>query len=140
MKNIKALIIVLFSLTMLACSSSSDSGGGSSSVSAPSSLAGKVYNMTVTSGSGFFATTGTYTLTISNTQNLYVVTGDGINVADSAGSYTYTTSGNQGVAAIIDSVLSNGAFSFTFNTATSGTFLATAASDAASQQSGTFTE
>ena len=96
--------------------------------------------MTISSGSGFFATQGTYTLIISNTQNIYTVQGDGVNVADSSGTFTYTATGNQGLTAIVDSVLGSGAFAFTFNTATSGSFQVTAASDPNSKQSGTFTE
>ncbi len=139
MKIIKSLIIISFSLFIFACSSGG-SDSGSSSVSAPSDLTGKVYKMTISSGSGFFATQGTYTLIISNTQNIYTVQGDGVNVADSAGTYTYTATGNQGLTAIVDSVLGSGAFAFTFNTATSGSFQVTAASDPNSKQSGTFTE
>jgi len=73
-------------------------------------------------------------------KHLYTVQGDGVNVAVSSGTYTYTATGNQGLTAIVDSVLGSGAFAFTFNTATSGSFQVTAASDPNSKQSGTFTE
>jgi hypothetical protein len=70
----------------------------------------------------------------------YTSTGDGINVASSAGTYTYSTNGNQGVASIVDSVLGNGSFALTFTSSTEGTFVATAASDPASKQSGSFVQ
>jgi len=137
MKNIKTLFLIVISIMFTGCGSSSSGG---SSVTAPTSIAGKLYKMTISSGSGLFATTGTYTVSFSSNQNIYTVTGDGVNVADSAGSYTYSASGSTGVVAIVDSLLGNGVVSFTFTSATGGTFVATATSDPNSRQSGSFTE
>ena len=136
MKSLKSLILLFTCFVIVSCGADS----GSDSFTAPSSISGKVYRMTVDSGAGFFATTGTYTLSFSSTQNTYVVTGDGVNVADSVGSYTFTTNGNLVIASIVDSSLGNGSFALTYSSATGGTFLATAASDAASNQSGRFVE
>ena len=105
----------------------------------PTSIVGETARMTITSGAGFFATTGTFTVNISATQNIYTVTGDGVNVADSAGTYTYSANNNIGVVSIVDSVLGAGAFTLTFTT-TSSTFTATVVSDPASNQAGTFTK
>ena len=106
---------------------------------APSSIAGETIRMTITSGAGSFSTTGTYTVSISANQDIYTVTGDGVNVGNSAGNYTYSANNNIGVISIIDSVLGAGAFALTFTSTTSGTFAATVASDPASNQAGTFT-
>ena len=113
-------------------------GGGSAPVTAPSSIAGKEYRMTITSGAGFFATTGAYTLSISATQNIYTVTGDSVNFVDSSGTYTYSANGNLGVVSFVDSFLANGSFAMTFTSTTGGTFSATVVSDPASIQSGSF--
>ena len=106
---------------------------------APTSIVGDTIKMTITSGAGVFATTGTFTVNISANQNIYTVTGDGVNVADSAGTYTYSANNNIGVVSIVDSVLGAGAFTLTFTT-TSSTFTATVVSDPASNQAGTFTK
>ena len=131
------LSLLIFVFSLAACGGSG--GGGSSAVTAPSSVAGKVYGATVTSGAGFFARTGTFTVNFSATQDTYFVTGDGVNVADSAGTYTYSANGNVGTVSIFDSISGNGSYVLTFTSTTSGTFLATAASDPASNQSGLFT-
>ena len=128
-------MLIVFAITLSGCG-----GGGGTTAVAPSSIAGKFYKMTISSGSGFYATTGTYTVSFSANQNIYTVKGDGINVVDSAGTYTYSASGSNGSVSIVDSVVGNGAFSLTFTSATSGTFVATAASDPNSSQSGSFTE
>ena len=131
--------LILFALILI---QSCSSGGGDSStptVTAPTSIAGETVKMTITSGAGFFATTGTYTVSFSANQNIYTVTGDVVNVADSAGTYTYSANNNIGVASIVDSILGAGAFVLTFTSTTSGTFVATVVSDPASNQAGTFT-
>ncbi len=109
-------------------------------VTAPTSIAGETISMTITSGAGFFATTGTYTVSFSANQNIYTVTGDGVNVADSAGTYTYSANSNIGLVSIVDSAVGAGSFALTFTSATGGTFFATVVSDPASNQAGTFTQ
>jgi hypothetical protein len=132
--------LVLFALFLIqGCSSGGDDAPPAPAVTAPTSIAGETIGMTITSGAGVFATTGTYTVSISANQNIYTVTGDGINVADSAGTYTYSANNNIGVVSIVDSVVGAGAFTLTFTSTTSGTFTATVVSDPASNQAGTFT-
>jgi len=72
----------------------------SSEVTAPQSLAGKLYKVTIISGTSFFATKGTYTVNFSENQNIYTITGDGVNVGDSTGLYTYFADGSDGKATI----------------------------------------
>jgi len=140
MKHIKTFILLFACFVFASCSSSDSGGGGSSSVAAPSALTGKIYRMTITSGGGILAITGTYTVNFSSTQNTYIVTGDGVNVADSAGSYTYSTNGNIGLASVLDASFSTGSFAFSFTSATGGTFLATVTSDPNSSQTGSFVQ
>lgn len=132
--------LILFSLILIqGCSSGDDSSTPPPAVTAPTSIVGDTIEMTVTSGAGLFATTGTFTVNISATQNIYTVTGDGVNVADSAGNYTYSANNNIGVVSIVDSVVGAGAYTLTFTSTTSGTFVATIVSDPASNIAGTFT-
>ena len=105
----------------------------------PTSIAGERAMMTITSGAGFFATTGAFIVNISATQNTYTITGDGVNVANSAGNYTYSVNNNIGVVSIVDSVLGTGEFALTWTSTTGGTFVLTVVSDDASIQAGTFT-
>ncbi len=131
--------LVVFALILIqGCSS----GGDSSTpvVTAPTSIAGDTVRMTIASGAGVFASTGTLTVTFSANQNIYTVTGDVVNVADSSGTYTYSANNNIGVVSIVDSVVGAGAFTLTFTSTTSGTFTATVVSDPASNQAGTFTQ
>ncbi len=105
----------------------------------PTSIAGEIVMMTITSGDGFFATTGTFIVNISATQNTYTITGDGVNVANSAGNYTYSVNNDIGVVSIVDSVLETGAFDFTPTSTTGGTFVLTVESDLTSKQAGEWT-
>jgi hypothetical protein len=143
MKSVKLLtifLVVIFSAT--GCGDDSDSDGNISNpeVSAPSSFAGKSYRLTINTGVGFFATTGTSTVAFSNTVNTYKALGDGVNSFNSSGSYTYTTSGSQGNAVVVDSSFSNGNFILTFTSSTTGTYQATSQSDPNSNQTGSFIE
>ena len=109
---------------------------------APTSIAGETIIMTIDSGAGVFATTGTYTVSFSANQNIYIVTGDVDNVDDSSGNYMYSANNNIGVVSIVDSVAGAGAFVLTFTYATrsrfGGKFVATVESDSRSNQTGTF--
>jgi hypothetical protein len=141
MKNVKLFaifLVVIFSAT--GCGGDSDSSNSNSRVPAPNSLAGKSYRMTINTGAGVFATVGTSTVAFSNTADTYKVLGDGVNSFNSSGSYTYTTSGSQGNAAMVDSSISNGNFILTFTSSTTGTYQATAEFDLNSNQTGSFIE
>ena len=141
MKNVRALFMVSVLAFISGCGGGGENNGDSAGgVTAPGSLVGKVYRMTISSGSGIFARTGTYTVSFSSTQDIYVVTGDGVNVADSAGNYTYSVSGNVGVVSIVDSAVGNGSYVLTYTSTIDGTFVATVASDSSSSQSGSFVE
>ena len=111
-------------------------------VSAPGTLAGKTYRVTAELGSGEFSGTGTFTVVFLSSQPWYTTQGDGINFGDSWGMYSYSYSGASGTVKVTDSVGGSITYSFTFNTAISGTYVATEATTAAvnSAQSGTFTE
>jgi hypothetical protein len=139
MKNVKLFaifLVVIFSAT--GCGGDSSKSNSNSSVPAPSSLAGKSYKMTIDNGSAPFASAGTSMVVFSNTAKTYKVLGDGVNTFNSSGSYTYTTSGSQGNAAIVDNAISNGNFILTFTSSTTGTYQATAEFDANSNQTGSF--
>lgn len=138
MKNVKLFaifLVVTFSAT--GCSDNSSSNPNSS-VPAPSSLAGKSYKMMIDHGSAPFASAGTSMVVFSKTAKTYKVLGDGVHTFNSSGSYTYTTSGSQGNAAIVDSAISRGNFTLTFTSSTTGTYRATAEFSSNSIQTGSF--
>ena len=135
MKTLKVLIVVTMMSLLVGC------GGGSSSASAPTSIAGKTYRMVIKSGSGYLASTGTYTVSFSSSGPSYVIIGDGVNVPDSFGEYSYSSSGSQGIASAYDYILDTFAsFSLNFTSSTKGNFLIHLSLDPNSQQSGSFTQ
>jgi pimeloyl-ACP methyl ester carboxylesterase len=105
---------------------------------APTSISGKTIKATITSGSGGFATTGTSDLVTSNTTNQYTINGDMVNVANSAGTFSYSSSGNKGIVAFDDSALGKGNINLTFTSTTSGTFTGDLAQNSSANQTGTF--
>ena len=64
MKAIGYFTFLFLTLSLISCSSGTNaiSNGGAAAVSAPGTLAGKTYRVTVESGSGVFASTGTFTV------------------------------------------------------------------------------
>ncbi len=139
MKAIGYFTLLFLTMSLISCSSSyiGSSDGGAAAVSAPSELSGKTYRVTVESVSGAFVNTGTFTVVFSSSQPTYTTQGD---FGDSGGIYIYSSSGDSGTIKITDSVTSKVAYSFTFNTAISGTYIATSMADINSRHSGTFTE
>ena len=139
MKAIGYFTLLFLTMSLISCSSGTNviSNGGAAAVSAPATLAGKTYLLTVDSGSGVFTKTGTFTVVFSSSQPTYTSQGD---FGDSGGIYIYSSSGDSGTIKIFDSVSSKVVYSFTFNTAISGTYVATAMADVNSRYSGTFTE
>jgi hypothetical protein len=132
-------LFVIFLVVIFSATGCDDSNSNSnSSVPAPNSLAGKSYKMTIDNGSAPFASAGISMVVFSNTAMNYKVLGDGVNTFNSSGSYTYTTNGSQGNAAIVDNAISNGNFILTFTSSTTGTYQATAEFDANSNQTGSF--
>ena len=142
MKNVNLFAIFLVVILSVAgCGDSEINNSDSNArVPAPSSLAGKSYRLTINSGLGLYATSGTSTVVFSNTADTYKVLGDGVNSFNSSGSYTYTTSGSEGNAAMVDSYISNGNFILTFTSPTTGIYQATTEFDPKSSQAGSFVE
>ena len=133
---------ISLTMSLISCSIGgvSISDGGAAAVSAPGTLEGKTYRVTVESGSGVFATTGTFTVVFLSSQSIYTKQGDGVNTGDSWGMYIYSSSGASGTVKADDSNASEVVFLLTFNAATSGTLVATSTADENSRLSGTFTE
>ena len=137
MKAIGYFTFLFLTMSLISCSIGS-SDGGTAAVSAPSTLTGKTYLLTVESGSGVFTKTGTFAVVFSSSQPTYTTQGDGVNFGDSGGIYIYSSSGDSGTVKITDSVDSRFSYSLTFYTAISGTYVATATAGINSEQSGTF--
>lgn len=127
--------LIMFFMLLAACTEADNKNS-----SAPGSLSGKTIKRTITAGTGLFANKGTSTIKVSSNSNTYIKTDAGNNVADSVGTYTYTSSGDTGVFSMKDSSLSFATCLFIYNKKTSGTFKCTVASDVKAKQSGTFVE
>ena len=144
MKAMAYLTFLFLTLSLVSCGIGgvSSSDGEAAAVSAPSTLAGKSYQVTVESGSGEFSKTGTFTVVFLSSQPWYTTQGDGVNFGDSWGMYSYSSSGASGTVKVTDSMGGSIAYSITFNTAISGTYVATetATGGVISKQSGTFIE
>jgi hypothetical protein len=134
MKAIGYVTLLFLTMSLISCSSGS-SYGGAAAVSAPGTIAGKTYRVTVESGSGVFTKTGIFTVVFSSSQPTYTSQGD---FGDSGGIYIYSSSGDSGTVKTKDSVDSKVAYSFTFYTAISGTYVATATAGVNSKLLGTF--
>ena len=129
--------IATFATLLLSFGCGGEKNAGSSApISAPASLDGRTLDCTVTSGSGGFATTGTFR--ISFAASTYAILGDGVNVGNSVGTYNYLAVGAVGTAAFVDSVIGSGNFAFTYTSATTGTYSANGA--VGGIQAGTFVE
>ena len=139
MKKANLFIGIFLSIVLIGCSSI-DSNNNDSDVSAPSSISGKTFEFTISSGSGVFPSSGTWTVVISNTVNQYVVTGDTVNTVNSAGLFTYSANGNKGTVYFFDSAPGKGHLYLTFTSSTSGTYTADAVNSSSANQSGSFVE
>ena len=130
-------VVLLFGALVVLVGCGSNGGGGSGElVDAPTSLVGRTLDATVTSGSGAFATTGSFRVSFGT--STYALQGDGVNVANSSGTYTYTAVGSVGTAPFIDSGLGSGhTFAFTYTSTTTGNY---SISGPAGVQAGTFVE
>ena len=142
MKAIGCFTLLFLTMSLISCSSSTNviSNGEAAAVSAPGTIAGKTYRVTVESGSGMFPSTGTFTVVFLSSQPIYTTQGDGVNTGNSWGMYIYSSSDASGTVEIEDASGTNAIYSFTFNTAISGTYVATETADVNSRQSGAFTE
>lgn len=142
MKVMAYFTFLSLTMSLISCSIGgiSSSDGGAAAVSAPSTLMGKTYRVTAESSSGVFPSTGTFTVVFLSSQPWYTTQGDGVNSHDSWGTYIYSSSGAGGTVKADDSNASKVVFSLTFNTAISGTLVASSMADVNSRLSGTFTE
>ena len=142
MKAIGCFTLLFLTMSLVSCSSGTNviSNGEAAAVSAPGTFTGKKYRVTAESGSGVFPSTGTFTIVFSSSQPWYTTQGDGVNFGDSWGMYFYSSSGASGTVKVDDVNVSEVVFSLTFNTAISGTYVATSTADVNSSLSGTFTE
>ena len=142
MKAVGHLALLFLMMSIMSCSSGTNaiSNDGAGTVSAPATLAGKTYRVTVDSGSGVFASTGTFTVGFLSDQPIYTTQWDDVKFRDSWGVYVYSSSGDSGTVEIEDSSGVNAIYSFTFSAAASGTYVVTATTDENSRQSGTFSE
>jgi hypothetical protein len=138
MKKAILFIGMFLSIALIGCSST-DSNNIDSDVSAPSSISGKTVEFTISSGSGF-ASSGTWTVVVSNTDNQYAATFDTVNPTNSAGLFTYSANGNIGTISFYDSASGRGHLYLTFISSTSGTYTADSVSSSSANQSGTFVE
>ena len=138
MKKAKLFIAVLLGISLIGCSSI-DSNNIDSDVSAPSSISGKTFEFTISSGSGF-ASSGTWTVVVSNTDNEYATTSDAPNPGTSAGLFSYTANGNKATVSFFDSGWGRGHLYLIFTSPTSGTYTADSMSNSSANQSGSFVE
>ena len=138
MKLLNIIIGILLCLVITGCSRSKTSNA--SNVSAPTSISGKTFKFTVSSGAGVFEASGTWNLVVSSTVNRYEVIDDYGNVGNSAGTFVYSPDGNKATVAYDDSVIGKGNFYLTFTSATAGTYTADAEQSFSAYQSGSFTE
>ena len=138
MKKANLFIGMFLGIALIGCSSI-DSNKTDSDVSAPSSISGKTVEFTISSGSGF-ASSGAWTVAVSNTDNEYAATFDTADPATSAGLFTYSANGNKGTVSFFDSAAGRGHLYLIFTSPTSGTYTADSMSNSSANQSGTFVE
>jgi hypothetical protein len=121
-------IISLIGITtwLIACGGG---GGGPASSSGPASINGNTYIATISTGSGGFASSGSYKVSFSS--STYNLVGSG-GVADSNGTYSYLN----GIITMEDATLSSISCRLNFASETSGTYTCSGPSN--SGQSGTF--
>lgn len=131
-------VAVASSLVLAGCSSDDDDDDSGVNVSAPTSAAGDTYAATIESGSGIFASTGTFTISFSDTDDSYTLDGDDANVVDSAGTFAYSATGADATLTLEDSAAGAVTYELEFTTETSGRFTGSADSDPDSSQAGTF--
>jgi hypothetical protein len=86
MLRVMMVLMVLGSLGLMSCGKSNDDDWASGNI------AGKVVMATIATGSPVLATTGSFTMTF-NANGSYGIVGDGVNVANSQGTYTYDKTG-----------------------------------------------
>ena len=122
-------IILLVILALLSACGGGGSGDGTASSSGPDSINGKTIIATISTGSGAFASSGSFNISFS--VSTYNLIGSG-SVADSNGTYSYLN----GIVTMEDAILSSISCRVNFTSETSGTYTCSGPSN--SGQSGTF--
>jgi len=107
---------------------------------APTSVAGRAAEMTITGGNGPFASYGSSRLLMSATDNSYGLVATSGEVTSSYGTASYSKTGtNSAVATFSDSVVGSGLrAAFSFTSATAGSFVVTTSAAPGYSQTGTF--
>jgi hypothetical protein len=114
--------------------------GQASFAQAPDNVAGRTILFTIASGTAPFASSGSYRVLPSGTDNWYAVVPITANVTASAGFYTYTRlTPTTASASITDSATGTSVAALVFNTSSSGTFTLSNAFVPTARQTGTFT-
>lgn len=141
-RSLLAVLCVALAI-LVGCGVSGDGGSGDP-VDAPVSLNGRTIDCTITSGSGAFDTTGTFTIFIlfPFSSRAYEIERNGIGVVTNSGTFTYTAVGAVGTMSFADNVIGDGSFVFTYTMrdlgapTSAGTFSANAVGGGT--QTGTF--
>jgi subtilase family serine protease len=95
----------------------------------PAAINGNIFECTVEHGLSPFANTGSFSLIIADSGNRYAVQGDGINTANSSGSYSYSEiNGTTGAMEISDSVSGSSTAYLVFSSTNTGGFAITSPS------------
>ena len=104
----------------------------------PSTISGRTYLLNINEGTGLFASSGSFLMRFSANQNTYERIAIAGVSSDASGSYSYSTSGTQGIATIDDSVLGRATIGLNFSGVRTGSYVVTAESDPESVHSGSF--
>lgn len=105
----------------------------------PSTVAGRTFQMAVSSGSFPFASSGAFRALPSALDTTYAIVPISGNISASTGTYTYTKTGaSTATLSFADSVTGTLTASCTFNTASSGSYVLTSTSFPGGSQTGTF--
>lgn len=122
---------------LLCCAAFSFAVVGRASAQSPASVAGRTIQMTISSGTSPFASSGGFRFLPSALDSTYAIVPTSGSVLASSGTYNYSKTGDSTAAlSLIDSVASSVTANCTFTTPSSGTYILTGASGGS--QSGTF--
>jgi hypothetical protein len=142
MKSTKlfAFALSLASLMYLTACDDNDKKSSDGNV-APAGFGGRTAQVTVNDGAAPFSNTGSYTLVTDGAANAtsgsYNITGDGGNIGDSTGTWTYNRTGTNTASLVLeDSSLGTVTSDMAFDTRTSGSL--SSSSGNGGFQSGTF--
>lgn len=134
------LMLVVMMLSGLACGGGGDDDNDNDNDLAPDSVAGRSYQVTVNTGTGLFAATGTATLAF-NADGTYTTSGADTNILEDNGTYTETKLSADTVQIVLNSAVvaefQGATYIFTYTGDQVGSFTASLNGDT---QAGTFRE